>query len=360
MSANILTPSVNGIPVNVVTKDSSSNAIINNVIMPQNVVVSSSTPVNLTVANSQIIYVTGSIAQTLNAPNATTLNVGTRYIVKNRSTQTISFNLNSGTLLCSITLGMDVEFLLLSNGTQNGTWDINILTGDAIGTVKSYTATSTQIPTGYLLCNGSTYLRASYPLLFALHNTNLFSSQTFTVTIASPAVFTKTAHGFAGGERLRLSTTGALPTGLNTTTDYFVIFVSVNTFNLSLTPNGSAINTSGTQSGTHSYLQSLYGLGDGTTTANVPDYRGMFQRGSGTQTVSSVTYTSGVLGAVQSDDFKSHTHTTPNILGTIGNGWNVSGGGSFFTGPLTYTSNSTGGTETRPVNIAVNYIIKAS
>ena len=46
----------------------------------------------------------------------------------------------------------------------------------------------------------------------------------------------------------------------------------------SLTFNGTAINTSGTQSGTHSYLQSWFGLGDGATTFNMPDLRGKFIR----------------------------------------------------------------------------------
>lgn len=77
--------------------------------------------------------------------------------------------------------------------------------------------------------------------------------QTFTVTIAAPGVVTKATHGFVGGEKLRLFTTGALPTGLVVATDYFVLYVSANTFNLSLTFGGAAITTTGTQSGTQTY-----------------------------------------------------------------------------------------------------------
>jgi phage-related tail fiber protein len=42
---------------------------------------------------------------------------------------------------------------------------------------------------------------------------------------------------------------------------------------------GTRLVASGAQSGVHSYLQSWYGLGDGTTTFNLPDLRGEFIRG---------------------------------------------------------------------------------
>jgi hypothetical protein len=74
---------------------------------------------------------------------------------------------------------------------------------------------------------------------------------TFTVTIASPGVVTLTGHGFLGGERVNLFTTGALPTGLAVNTLYFVKYIDGNTFNLATTLGGANINTSGTQSGTH-------------------------------------------------------------------------------------------------------------
>src|SRR3990167_3937244 len=38
---------------------------------------------------------------------------------------------------------------------------------------------------------------------------------TFTVTVASPGVFTSTAHGLSLNDQVRLYTTGALPTGLS-------------------------------------------------------------------------------------------------------------------------------------------------
>jgi hypothetical protein len=79
-------------------------------------------------------------------------------------------------------------------------------------------------------------------------------SGTFTVSIASPAVFTKSNHNLKVGDTITLSTTGSLPTGLNTTTTYHVISsgISFDVFRVSTSAGGSAVNTSGTQSGTHS------------------------------------------------------------------------------------------------------------
>ena len=78
------------------------------------------------------------------------------------------------------------------------------------------------------------------------------SQQTFTVTIASPAVVTPATYVPANGTAVILSTTGALPTGLTAGVQYYVVSAGVSTFRLANVPNGAPINTSGTQSGTHS------------------------------------------------------------------------------------------------------------
>jgi hypothetical protein len=73
----------------------------------------------------------------------------------------------------------------------------------------------------------------------------------FTVTIASPGVLT-VASSLRNGTAIILNTSGALPTGLSAGTVYYVVGSSGTTCNLSATYGGSAINTTGTQSGTQS------------------------------------------------------------------------------------------------------------
>jgi len=99
---------------------------------------------------------------------------------------------------------------------------------------------------------------------------------TFTVTIASPAVVTATVS-LATNSPVMLTNTGypsALPTNLTTGTIYYVTNSSGLIFNLALTAGGVAINTSGTQSGTHYILPNLipisvlYGASDTPTIQN--------------------------------------------------------------------------------------------
>ncbi len=87
--------------------------------------------------------------------------------------------------------------------------------------------------------------------LVRFYGTRLY--KIFTVTIAAPGVFSRPNHGLRAGQRVILSTSGALPTGLVVATWYFVISAGLgqDTFELSATREGTAITTSSTQSGTH-------------------------------------------------------------------------------------------------------------
>ncbi len=83
------------------------------------------------------------------------------------------------------------------------------------------------------------------------------SLSTATITIATPAVVTNTAHGLIAADSFQFTTTGALPTGMSASTTYYVIAagLTANTFQFSLTVGGAAINTSGTQSGVHTLFR---------------------------------------------------------------------------------------------------------
>lgn len=94
--------------------------------------------------------------------------------------------------------------------------------------------------------------QSSYDL--AQYHKGRQTAGTFTVTLASPGVFTKVAHGLSAGNRVSFTTTGALPTGLAAATTYYVIAtgLTADTFQVSATSGGVAINTSVSQSGVHS------------------------------------------------------------------------------------------------------------
>lgn len=91
----------------------------------------------------------------------------------------------------------------------------------------------------------------------------------FTVTIASPAVLSSSVT-LTNGMELVFETTGALPTGLNVGQIYYVINASGGTCNLSATSGGSAITTTGTQSGVHTISPRALPLASMTGASNVP------------------------------------------------------------------------------------------
>jgi hypothetical protein len=102
------------------------------------------------------------------------------------------------------------------------------------------------------------------------------SPATFTVTIATPAVVTSTIS-LLENTPVIITNSGypsALPTNLSVGTTYYVKGTGGTTFNLALTAGGSAINTSGTQSGTHYIMPNavnvttLYGASDVPTIQN--------------------------------------------------------------------------------------------
>jgi len=125
------------------------------------------------------------------------------------------------------------------------------------------------------------------------------SQQTFTVSIANPAVVTPATYVPANGTAVILSTTGALPTGLTAGVQYYVVGATGSTFRLANVPNGATITTSGTQSGTHSvYVNSgltaavlnqsfaVTTIDSNSYTITVPVAAGVYDTGNGGNPVS--------------------------------------------------------------------------
>src|SRR5437868_7856076 len=84
-------------------------------------------------------------------------------------------------------------------------------------------------------------------------------SSTVTITIASPGVIAWAGHGLVANEPVKFATTGALPTGLTAGTAYYVKLPNSGDFQVSATPGGAAIATTGSQSGTHTATALKFG-----------------------------------------------------------------------------------------------------
>ena len=142
--------------------------------------------------------------------------------------------------------------------------------------------------------------------------------------------------------------------------------------------NGASLNRVGTYASLFAAIGTSCGGKTNDNTFNVPDFRGRFLRGwnasatgagrdpdaaaAGSRIEMATGGNSGdAIGSLQFDIFKAHTHlsyypTTGYSASYNGSAESLSASRNNAT--TSRTSEATGGLETRPVNVSVNYIIK--
>ncbi len=135
--------------------------------------------------------------------------------------------------------------------------------------------------------------------------------------------------------------------------------------------NGAAISRT-TYSALFSIIGTTHGAGNGSTTFNIPDYRGRFLRGwdhslgldpdAASRTNRGDGVSGDHVGTKQADQYESHAHQNQS-LGSANNVTTSAGiddaayiDDAAFTNAL--NTNVSGGNETRPVNINVMFCIK--
>lgn len=119
-----------------------------------------------------------------------------------------------------------------------------------------------------------------------------------------------------------------------------------------LKANGQAVSRV-TYAALFAAIGTTWGAGNGSTTFNVPELRGEFQRG----------WDDGrgldagrVFGSVQTQDIQSHTHPYSDSM--VANGAGLANGVAYTGSEWTRTTGPTGGSETRPRNVALLTCIK--
>ena len=143
-----------------------------------------------------------------------------------------------------------------------------------------------------------------------------------------------------------------------------------------LEANGSAVSRA-TYASLFTALSTMYGAGDGSTTFNLPDYRGYFLRGwnhgsgadpdAATRTNRGDGTTGDSVGTKQTDAFASHYHVSgfAGVNNTAAFGVSTAPGGNLNTQNGTSSSNhdnssSVGANETRPKNVNVIYCVSTA
>ena len=144
---------------------------------------------------------------------------------------------------------------------------------------------------------------------------------------AGTDTFTSAGHGLSDNDIVVLTTTGTLPTGLATLTRYYVISSTTNTFQLSATHGGSAVDISSTGSGTHSFTlllgtgRFLTGNNNGVGAYNKDVPSGDVVGTSDTQTLSNKTLSNPTLNnsAVFNSEYDNGNSGTSDTI-NWGNG----------------------------------------
>ncbi len=199
----------------------------------------------------------------------TGLTAGTTYYVANAGFGTNSFSV-------ATTVG---GAPIATSGTQSG----------------SQTATAAQ---------GWQQISFGREILFAQYQSSV------TITIASPGVVTWTGHKLANGQAVIFEpASGAvLPTGITAGNMYYVVAAAANTFEVAASPGGTAINTTGSSSGTITctvtYTQISAGqtVTGGTSGATAVVQRALLRTGTwSTAPVGSLVFDS-VTGAFQTGE----------------------------------------------------------
>jgi hypothetical protein len=148
-------------------------------------------------------------------------------------------------------------------------------------------------------------------------------SGTITLTIASPCVMTWTQSQLPDNTPIRFTTSGALPTGLTVGTIYFARRITDSTYYIAAGINGQGINTSGSQSGTHTGYATRHDV-----------YEALLA--SGVSTASSISGTTLTVGGT--------------ITGTYAIGHILSGTGVTANTTITALGTGTGGAGTYTVS----------
>lgn len=112
-----------GGPGTLVQRDGNNNAVANNFLSSASVIATAAGTTTLTVGSSRYQMFTGTTTQTVQLPNATTLAVGTRFVINNNSTGTVTVTDGSGATLTTVGNLGDLDVVLQANGTTAGTWD---------------------------------------------------------------------------------------------------------------------------------------------------------------------------------------------------------------------------------------------
>ena len=199
--------------------------------------------------NNDFVTFTGATAVgglTISGEYQITTSSSTSYTVTAASAAT-STTTGGGTVYAVYQINTGPAYAVPQSGWGSGTW------GSGVWGTSASSSDAMRIWNQFNFGEDLIYGPRGGPLYY-WDATIGYQAATVTMTIANPCVVSTTIN-IPDKTAIVLETTGALPTGLLVGTTYYTRYVSSSTFNLSLTPTGALIITTGSQSGTHTISQ---------------------------------------------------------------------------------------------------------
>ncbi|WP_061205482.1 hypothetical protein [Leptospira santarosai] len=214
--------------------------------------------------------------------------------------------------------------------------------------------------------NGQAISRSTFAALWNLvHKTvSGINPSTDRITIS--------AHGRTEGSLVKFSFSGG---GITALVKYYVRNPTASDFQISATATGAILDLTSNQTG-DCIVDTEFGFGDGSTTFNIRDRKGLFIRGAGVHgtraKAAGGNYDGGPVGYEGQDQGHAHAHTSStvgsNVYGNGSGGWADVNGLVHFPGTVTIGAPITDGTngsprfgnETAPVNVAVRMKVRVA
>lgn len=257
-----------------------------------------------------------------------------------RDTSTSSVLIGVGTKVFTVSAGKSFsagQWLTLSNTPAP--------TNQMIGNVASYSGTTltVNVPANGVFGSGTL---AAWTIALTAAPSAQIAATFLPVSSAANLPASRTALEVSSTTEMNTAIAAAVPAGAT------MPFARNTAPTGWLKANGALISRT-TYAALFAAIGTTFGVGDGSTTFAVPDMRGEFLRGwDDGRGIDS----SRVFGSAQADDFKSHTHTKQYEPGA--SAANLAPTLNTYFNSATGVTGATGGTETRPRNIAMLVCIK--
>jgi len=193
------------------TSPTLSLPVIDNFILGYSTTATAAGTTTLTNASNNQQLFTGSTTQTVTMPVATTMTVGTRYLIENNSTGVVTVQSSGANAIVAIPSGVSVKVTsILNSGTTTASWDYEYVGFNAItGTGSNVLAISPTITTPVITQGTSTpsFTTNAYTVVSTDAGQFLLASNSSTAgTVNIP---TDATYAFPNGTQIHIQQTGS-------------------------------------------------------------------------------------------------------------------------------------------------------